>query len=249
MRIGNRNFSPKFWPSLVTILLFPVLIALGIWQLDRADQKRSHYEMLVKRQAEEVININQNPARINNADKILGRKLVATGKFNENIQILLDNQIMKNQAGYFVFTPFNLAGRDTWILVNRGWVAVGENRNQLPGLTRTEGVVSISGTAMNVPATGIHLGEIIDERPWPGVYRLQTMDIPHIGKLTGITFMPYIIRLDPVSQYGYERMWSTPDSGENVHLAYALQWFLLAITLLLIYIIVNLEKVQDSESK
>ena len=70
---------------------------------------------------------------------------------------------MENKAGYFVFTPFNLAGKDIWYLVNRGWVAVGEERNQIPGFIRTDGIVSISGTAMNVPARGIQLGEIIDE--------------------------------------------------------------------------------------
>ena len=226
-----------------------MLIALGVWQLDRADQKRSHYEMLIQRQSEGVININQNLARINNKDEMLGRKIAAEGRFNENIQILLDNQVMKNRAGYFVFTPFSLAGHDTWYLVNRGWVAIGGERNQLPGLTRTNGVVSISGTAMNVPATGIRLGEIIDEQLAPGIYRLQAIDIAHLSKLIGVTFMPYIIRLEPVSQYGYARMWDRPDSGENVHLAYALQWFLLAITLFLIYIIVNLEKVQDSENR
>ena len=59
--------------------------------------------------------------------------------------------------------------------------------------------------------------------------------------------MPYIIRLDPGSKYGYVRKWAKPDSGEDVNLAYAFQWFLLAITLLLIYIIVNVKKIQDQK--
>ena len=247
MRIGNRNFSPKFWPSLATLLLLPALIALGLWQLDRADQKRTYYEVLVKRQTKATININQDNARIN-SDEMLWRKVYAKGHFDEDVQILLDNQIMKNQVGYYVFTPFKLAEHDTWFLVNRGWVGVGNDRDQLPAFNRTKNLVSISGTAMNVPARGIRLGEIIDETPAPGVYRLQAIDIAHISKLTGIQFMPYIIRLNPDSQYGYARAWEMPDSGEDVHLAYAFQWFLLAITLLIIYIMVNLEKVQDSEN-
>ena len=249
MRICNRNFSPGLWPSLATIVILPVLVALGVWQLDRADQKRFRYEMLIKRQSEEAININQSPALVHNENEMLGRKLIATGHFNENIQILLDNQVMKNQAGYFVFTPFNPAGQDVWFLVNRGWVATGGDRNKLPGFIGTANDVLISGTAMTVPATGIRIGKITDEQLAPGIYRLQSIDLSHISKLIGAALMPYIIRLDTGSQYGYARMWEKPDSGENVHLAYAFQWFLLAVTLLLIYIIVNLEKVQDPENR
>lgn len=245
MRIGNRNFSPKFWPSLATILVLPLLIALGFWQLDRADQKRSRYEALVKRQSEAAIDINRDTTGIDNINGILGRKLIAKGRFDENIQILLDNQVMDGRAGYLVFTPFKPAGQDKWFLVNRGWVGTGNDREQLPVFVRTEGEVSVSGTAVDVPATGIHAGKIIDERLAPGVYRLQVIDIEHIGKLIGVMLMPYIIRLDPDSQYGYVRKWAKPDSGEDVNLAYAFQWFLLAITLLLIYIIVNVKKVQD----
>lgn len=220
-----------------------------MWQLDRADQKRSYYEMMEKRQSEEAMNINRDQATIHDKNSMLGRKLIATGHFDETIQLLLDNQVMKNQVGYFVFTPFNLAGQDAWFLVNRGWVPTGGDRSKLPGFIRTGNNVQISGTAMNVPVTGIRIGKIKDEQMAPGVYRLQTMDIPHISKLIGVALMPYILRLDADSQYGYARMWEKPVSGENVHLAYAFQWFLLAITLLLIYFIVNLEKVQDPENK
>jgi len=248
VRIGNRNFSPTFWPSLATLLILPVLIALGLWQLDRADQKRSQHEIVMKRQLQEAIDINRAGTRINDKNEMLWRNVSANGHFNEDIQILLDNQVMNNQAGYFVFTPFTLTGSGKWFLLNRGWVTVGKDRSQLPVFNRTEGTVSIAGTATNAPVTGVSLGEVVDEQMAPGVYRLQVIDIAHISGLIGIELMPYIIRLNPDSQYGYARVWHRPESGENVHLAYAFQWFLLAITLLLIYIVVNLEKFQDRKN-
>ena len=224
-----------------------MLIALGFWQLDRADQKRSRYEALIKRQSEAAVNINRDTTGIDNINEMLGRKLIAKGHFDEKIQILLDNRVMNGRAGYLVFTPFKPVGQDKWFLVNRGWVGTGNDRNQLPALVKTEGVVSVSGTVVNVPATGIHIGKIIDEQMEPGIYRLQVINISHISKLIGVMIMPYIIRLDPDSKYGYVRKWVKPDSGEEVNLAYAFQWFLLAVTLLLIYIIVNVEKVQDQK--
>ena len=203
--------------------------------------------MLVKRQSEEAININQDRGGRNNKEEMLWRNVSANGHFMEDIQILLDNQVINSQAGYFVFTPFKLTGQVTWFLVNRGWVAVGNDRNQIPAFNKTGGIVTISGTAVNVPASGIRLGEIIDEQLASGVYRLQVVDIAHVSKLTGIRFMPYTIRLDPDSQYCYVCVRNRPESGEEVHLAYAFQWFLLAVTLLIIYIMVNLEKARDEK--
>jgi surfeit locus 1 family protein len=40
MRIGHREFSPRPIPTVATVVLLPILISLGFWQLDRAAQKR-----------------------------------------------------------------------------------------------------------------------------------------------------------------------------------------------------------------
>ena len=41
MRIGRFDFSPGLWPTLATLAILPLLLGLGIWQLDRAAWKQS----------------------------------------------------------------------------------------------------------------------------------------------------------------------------------------------------------------
>ena len=54
--------------------------------------------------------------------------------------------------------------------------------------------------------------------------------------------LPYIVRLSPESKQGYIRKWKVRDSGENIHIGYAYQWFAFAITLFVIYFVMNIKK-------
>ena len=56
------------------------------------------------------------------------------------------------------------------------------------------------------------------------------------------TLYPYIIRLSPESNHGYIRNWQLQNSGENVHVGYAFQWFAFAATLFVIYFVMNIKK-------
>ena len=72
--------------------------------------------------------------------------------------------------------------------------------------------------------------------------RLQRLDIEEASDVIGVDLLPFIVRLAPNSDYGYVRKWKTNDSGEDVHLGYAYQWFAFAITLLIIYLIINTKR-------
>ena len=52
MRIGSYDFRPSLWPSLVTLVLLPILIGLGKWQLDRAAWKQALIDAHAERIAE-----------------------------------------------------------------------------------------------------------------------------------------------------------------------------------------------------
>lgn len=246
VRIGHWTFSPKLWSTMVTILIFPVFISLGLWQLDRADQKRALHANYLERQASEVINLNQEKIIRNSTDDMIWRKFQAEGNFYETVQILLDDQVINNQAGYFVYTPFKLLDENIWFLVNRGWVATGDDRNLLPELNKTSVRVTITGSANHVPYTGVSLGSAIDEQLAPGFYRLRSINIAHINDIVGEKLMPYVLNLDSESQHGYVRQWRMPGSGETVNLGYAFQWFAFAATLLIIYLAVNTKKIDGN---
>ena len=52
---------------------------------------------------------------------------------------MLDNQVEKGVAGYFVYTPFKLKEQDVWVLVNRGWITIGDSRDKPPRIASATG--------------------------------------------------------------------------------------------------------------
>jgi surfeit locus 1 family protein len=242
MRIGSWNFTPGFWPTLAALVLFPLFIKLGFWQLDRADQKEQRHQQVVFRHLEPAISLNsQDLLRSDKAD-LLWRKATARGRYvRENI--VLDNQIYNGEPGYFVLTPFQLAATDKWLLVNRGWVPAGDDRNKLPEITSPLGETVITGEVNDVPPTGLFLEKAPVETMPGGVYRVQNVDTDKVAKLVRHDLLPFIIALAPAAKHGYVREWRLPGSGKERNLGYAFQWFAFAVTLVVIYLVVNLKKV------
>ncbi len=74
----------------------------------------------------------------------------ASGEYDAARQILLDNKVHAGQAGYDVVAPLRLAGSDRFVLVDRGWIAQGASRAQLPVVPPPEGRVTVIGRA-NLP--------------------------------------------------------------------------------------------------
>lgn len=242
MRIGVWQFRPRLLPSLATLFFFPLLLSLGFWQLDRAEQKRTQY-------AESTQYLDRPPMILNGETEerlrqkdMLWRPVGMKGELDSKHVMLLDNQVYKGEAGYFVIEPFHIAGTKLDVLVNRGWIAAGDNRRQTPAISTPSGQVTLSGIAMHVPTTGIFLGDNAIEKIGTNTYRLQRIRIDEIEQLLGLDLLPWVVRLQPDSEHGFIREWTREGSGEARHLGYAFQWFALALTLLVIYIVVNCKK-------
>jgi surfeit locus 1 family protein len=240
--IGNWCFSPKLITSLLALVFISVFVFLGFWQLDRAEQKRTLYAEFENRQSAKAMDFNQ--AKNNQLDKeaLIWKRLSARGEFLERYQILLDNQVQDTHAGYNVYTPFRLDQSELVVLVNRGWLLADTDRKVSPELIITNGVVKINGMAKEIPKTGLLLKETPPEQMNETTYRVQRINIAEIEKLTKVKLLPYIIRLEPESEYGYVRKWRLPGSGETMHNGYAFQWFAFATALLIIYLLLNIKK-------
>lgn len=247
--IGNWCFCPRLITSLLTLVFFSLFISLGFWQLDRAEQKRTLHESFLHNQSGEALSLNRYNISKKNEQNIIWRKIIAQGRFDEDFQILLDNQVMNGQAGYYVFTPFQLQNKNIWYLVNRGWIAVGTDRNKLPALRFNRESILISGVIKHAQGSGILLKENIFEQMHPRVYRLNKIDLLKIAKFFNRPLMPYVIRLNPESKNGYVRDWKMPGSGETLHLGYAFQWFAFATMVIIIFVVVNLEKARDDKQQ
>jgi surfeit locus 1 family protein len=242
MRIGPFDFRPSLWPSLATLALLPVLVGLGQWQLERAAWKQGLVDTHAARISEPAQPLRSLLASSGSGTDLEYRQVTAQGVYDLDHQLLLDNQIHQGAAGYHVLTPLRLEGAgsgDAWVLVNRGWVPLGDSRKRLPAVTGPAGPVTVRAMIRLPPEKTFRL-EAVEEAGtgWPQV--IQQLKIEPIGQRLGRPLLPLVLLLDKADPGGFVRNWKpvygiTPDK----HRAYAAQWFTLALVLLLIYIGVN----------
>ncbi|MBI3898074.1 MAG: SURF1 family protein [Gammaproteobacteria bacterium] len=204
-----------------------------MWQLQRADEKRTLQAEYDRRavQAPMVVSSTVQPAAALQFSRIEAR-----GFYESDYQLLLDNRIHQGMPGYHVITPLRIDNSDTRVLVNRGWVPLGDDRATLPVIDPPAGPVTVSGIA-TVPHDGLALGApppLTRARPtvWP------QFDLARYARSVPFPVQPVVILLDPRSPAGgYVRAWARLDAGIAVHLGYAVQWFALASTVLVVYVV------------
>ena len=239
MRFGSIEFSPSRWPSLITLIVFGILMSLGFWQLDRAEQK----QLLL---GEFLGGSEQAPFRLDETiesfDDLQYQFAIAAGTYDLERQFLQDNRTRNGVAGYEVLTPLRLAGSDLAVLVNRGWIPLGVSRDQLPALPVSEDEREVIGRIKLASLKGFRLGEEELRQGWP--YRIQRIDTDLLGDELGYQLMPVMLLLEPEEPDGFVREWHPLTFGPERNVGYAVQWFGLALALAIIYLAVNLHRVK-----
>lgn len=229
-------FRPRFWPTLAAALLLPLLLGLGQWQLQRAAAKAALQAEWDARRQGPPLAVPLVPAA---ADSLRFRPLIARGVFEPAWQVLLDNQVYQGRAGFHVLTPLRLAGSDLRLLVDRGWVPAGDERSRLPAIATPAGKVEVAGIAV-LPNRRYLALMPEGTGAWQPVW--QNLDLERYRQLSGLALQPVLLQLDAASPYGFQRDWPRPDLGRERHLGYAWQWFGLAATLAVLWLVTNLER-------
>jgi surfeit locus 1 family protein len=237
IRIGSRIFEPRLFTTLLAIVLIALLISLGRWQLRRADEKRVLFESFAAgTDATQTIDLRTPPVR-------RYQHVGASGHYDPTRQILIDNMVSSERAGYFVITPFALAGGG-WMLVNRGWVPLGASRAERPAIAVSSDVRQVRGRADHMPSPGIQMGtKAVLAPPYPVVAAFPSRN--EIARLLGEsswTSATDLVLLDPGEPDGYVRNWSPPGFPPMRHIGYAVQWFALALTLFILWVVTNLRR-------
>ena len=167
----------------------------------------------------------------------------ASGHYDQARQILIDNMVNAERAGYFVITPFALSGGG-WVLVNRGWVPLGASRAERPAIPVDASDRLLRGRADNMPSPGIQMGTKAKlAPPYPVVASFPSRaEIAQLLQESSWTSAADVVLLDPAEPDGYVRHWSAPGLPPMRHVAYAVQWFALALTLLVIYVVTSLRR-------
>jgi surfeit locus 1 family protein len=104
--------------------------------------------------------------------------------------------------------------------------------------------VSLRGVWQPLPRPGLRLAQDdCDRSHWPRVVQYPRFE--ELRCLLGEDLVEGLLWLNPGEPHGFRREWVSNEFPPERHYGYALQWFALAATLLVLFIVVNLHKVEQ----
>ena len=229
-------FSRKWW--FATLLVFfgtALCIRLGIWQLDRLDQRRAFNAQVESMHALPLLDLNQDG--FDSINEMEWRAVQVVGEYDFENQVALRNRYNGNQYGYHLLTPLLFSG--TAVLVDRGWIPADSSSTladwrkydeagagTVTGQIRLgQGKPAFGGVADALPADGSPLWvwnnadveRIALQMPYPILKIYIQPDADQADVTPPIPFQPEI------------------ELTEGSHFGYALQWFTFAAILFVGY--------------
>lgn len=239
LQVGSRTFAPRLWAATLALALSACFVALGGWQVDRSREKRALIETFERGGSKTV------PLTVGSVDALQRyQRVSASGVYEPARQILLDNMpSAAGQPGYRVLTPFRRAdGGGALLLVDRGWVPLGPDRGQRPRVAVDANRRTVTGRLDGLPVPGVRIGEAraAGATGWPLVLNFPVA--ADVEAALGEPVERRIVLLDPTEPDGFERAWR-PSLGlpPERHLGYAIQWFVLALVVVVAFIATNLQ--------
>ncbi|WP_415886763.1 SURF1 family protein [Neptuniibacter sp. QD37_6] len=222
---SGSAFKWMLWIS--GIVLLPLLIGLGFWQLDRAEQKQELLDSWQQAIPSKALPLEQEMTRGSYNAVIL------KGVFDRERYFLLDNRVRKGRAGYEVVALFTAdSGRN--VLVNLGWVLASLNRGIKPEVVLPEGQQTISGSVRVIEKGFALSGDDLAEDQWPKV--IQQLDVEKISSRLVTSIDALELRLTEPLLSGLDLNWPVENMKPEKHLGYAFQWFAMAFALLCLLI-------------
>lgn len=234
--ILRRMFSRRWLFTTILVFLGTALcIRLGIWQLDRLEQRRAFNAQVMSMRAMPMLDLNSEDAA--SIETMEWRAVTVTGKYDFENQIAIRNQYYHDLYGYHLLTP--LLSNGTAVLVDRGWIPADGNSSPADWRKYDEpGVVTVTGQ-IRLGQTKPAFGGVADALPADG----GQLWVWNNGDLEKIALqMPYPIlkvyiqpNIDPADETPPIPYQPEVELTEGPHLGYAFQWFTFATILFVGY--------------
>lgn len=217
-RAGPRRL--RFVPTAVALVTCVICVLAGSWQ---------HRRMLEKEALQGQIAMAASAAPVALPDDVADwnawrfRSVILAGEFDARHQILIDNRVHAGRAGFGVVAPLVLPDGRT-VLIDRGFIAGGRTRAELPVAPTPAGPVTIRGRIDIPPARYYELGG----RKPPAGPLWQHLDPQRFAEATGIRVLPIVVDALEPRDDGLIQEFPLPDAGIERHLGYMLQWYTFA---------------------
>lgn len=231
------KFRIRWIPLIAVLIVMAIGISAGQWQMRRAAEKEAIESRLAEREAAPPVKVSGEPIA---PQEIEYRKILVEGEFLPRWTVYLDNRPHKGVAGFYVATPIRIANSDMHVLVLRGWAARDPaDRSRLPEISTPDGKVQIEGVARQRTGQVLQLGEAPPIEPGAIV---QNVDIDAYSKATGLRLQPFVIEQTSEVSDGLARDWPRPSIGIDKHYGYAFQWYGLAATAFIFYLVTGFRR-------
>ncbi len=203
---------------ILPLALAALFVRLGVWQLSRLEQRRAFNATLVTRMSAPPADVGTLPADTTDGHY---RWVVAQGTYLFDHEIVLGGRSHEGSPGVYILTPLRLPGRDTVVMVNRGW-AYSENASTIDfARWRERDSAVVAGYAETYPGT-----DPVAATPAGKV--VHRLDRHRIEQLVGMPVAPYLIVQTSDSALHSDSVpvrLPTPALDEGPHKSYAIQWF------------------------
>ncbi len=231
-------FRTRRWilTTLFVLLGIAATIRLGIWQLDRLDQRRAFNARVTAQMESPRLDLNRD-LPVNQLYDMEYRGAVVKGHYNFAEQVALRNQAYENQPGYHLLTPLLIDGSDYAVLVDRGWIPF----DQVDNLSQFDepGDVTVQGVIRR-PQSHPDFGGVPEPTLAPGQTRLEAINLINVEGLqpqVAELLLPVYLHQDPSptwKQMPYREQLNV-ELSEGPHMGYAIQWFIFAAIMALGY--------------
>jgi len=203
--------------SVFIIFFISVFVALGSWQIVRLNWKLS----LISEIEESLKN---PPVELAKSNKKNYLKIKTSGSIDLDKQIYLYNLNDNGTPGFEVINPILID--DENFLINRGWIPFEKKNTEEINFLDEKNII---GTLkLQGRKNFFKPDNEIEENYW------FTLNREDILKFTGKEFSKYIIYLD--GNYQFPKPKKITANISNNHKKYAITWFSLAISILLLYL-------------
>jgi surfeit locus 1 family protein len=232
---AQLEFDFEWRITLFTLILLPMMISLGFWQLQRAEEKSALAQAFELKQRRPPAPLDTITAKT--PGELAYLPVALSGHYRQEQYLLLDNRMHQGRFGNEVLAVFELDSGDL-VLVNRGWVAADPSRQvmpEVPGVTRVRVPVTITGHVYVSPGEPYLLADEAIQAGWPK--RIQAVQMNKIEPLFDRVLFPYPVRIDPDQAGALVVDWQVINVSPAKHHGYAVQWFTMAAALALIYLL------------
>jgi len=207
----------KFLFSVFVYFIILTLLSLGFWQIYRLNWKLELIEQIEN-------SLKNDPVELSNIEKKNYLRIKTSGDIDFDKQIYLYNLNDAGKPGFEVINPIKIG--DENYLVNRGWIPF--EKKDLPEINLVDQNQIVGTLMLQTKPSTFKPENDIEKNYW------FTLDREDILKFTGRNFSEYVIYLNGDYKIPKPRLITAKIS--NNHKKYAITWFSMAISILLIYL-------------